>query len=207
MNMVFLRGEILQTAVFSHASHGTSYYQMIISTERLSGTCDNIKVLLSETVLQAHDLVIGEKVEIEGTIRSFNNKSGEGNRLILSVLAKEIRGATDEASENKVTIMGTLCKAPIYRKTPLGREICDLMIAVPRHYGRADYLPVIAWGVCARSGSELGIGDIINIEGRFQSRVYTKIIQGEPVEKIAYEISAVSLGVGEQDSLTAGENT
>lgn len=204
MNSILLRGTVIETASFSHDSHGQIYYQMILSTTRLSGAEDTLRVLVPEPLLHGFRPLARESVEMEGTLRSFNNKSGQGSRLVLSALAKSIR-PTEEPSINQVELSGALCKNPIYRRTPLGREICDLIVAVPRPYGRADYLPIITWGVCARACSGLAVGGAILVEGRFQSRKYIKIIGEESVEKTAYEISAtrVELLESEEESQEA----
>lgn len=192
MNIVTLRGVISEPAVFSHESRGNVYYKLFLTTTRLSGTEDTVRVLMHEPLLKTYDPEVGASVEIEGTMRSFNNKTGEGNRLYLSVLAKSIT-VTDLPAENRVELSGALCKEPIYRRTPLGREICDMMLAVPRLYGKADYLPIIAWGSQARIASELKIGDRVSIDGRFQSRQYIKVIDDVSYEKVAYEISATRI--------------
>lgn len=196
MNSILLRGTVSEAAVLSHESHGQMYYQLVVSTTRLSGAEDSLRVLAPEAALRVYHPGAGERVEIEGALRSFNNKSGQGSRLVLSALAKSLQ-PTEEPSVNHVELSGTLCKAPIYRRTPLGREICDLIVAVPRPYGRADYLPIIAWGVCARMCSALPVGDPVFVEGRFQSRKYIKLIGDSSVEKTAYEISATRI---EQES-------
>ncbi|MDR1736193.1 MAG: single-stranded DNA-binding protein [Oscillospiraceae bacterium] len=204
MNSILLRGVISEEARYSHESHGVRYFSLTISTVRLSGTRDISKVLISESALHMFSPGVGERVEIEGALRSFNNKSGQGSRLVLSTLAKVIR-PSQESSENRVSVQGVVCKTPIYRRTPLGREICDLMIAVPRAYGRADYLPVITWGICARMSAELDVGDSVSVEGRFQSRSYVKNVGEESVEKTAYEISAIHISKLPQSEETSKE--
>lgn len=189
MNTVFLRGAATDPAAFSHESHGVRYYQINVAALRLSGAHDVLRVLMSEDTLRSYCPRAGETVEVEGQLRSFNNKSGIGSRLVVSVLARDIRPGSGE-SENSVSLSGSLCKAPVYRKTPLGREICDLLVAVGRPYGRADYLPVICWGQTARTCAELEVGTRINIEGRFQSRNYIKQTGEDAVERVAYEVSA-----------------
>lgn len=190
MNVVLLRGAVVNPAYFSHESHGVRYFQMDIAAMRLSGTQDVLRVLVPEDILRVFDPCTGDIVELEGQLRSFNNKSGVGSRLVVSVLARNLRPGTGE-SENSVLLCGSLCKDPVYRKTPLGREICDLLLAVPRPYGRADYLPVICWGQTARCCAELGVGARVTVEGRFQSRNYIKQTEGAAVERVAYEVSAV----------------
>ena len=191
MNSILLRGTVSEPPGYSHESHGQRYDQLTLSTTRLSGTEDRLRVLLPEALLQLYCPERGDAVTMEGTLRSFNNKSGQGSRLVLSALAKSLSPMEPgEFAENRVELTGTLCKPPIYRRTPLGREICDLMLAVPRTYGRADYLPIIAWGICARACAELSVGDAVSVEGRFQSRKYVKQTDDGSVEKTAYEVSA-----------------
>lgn len=200
VNNVFLRGAVVRPAVFSHDSHGVRYYQLEVATLRLSGAQDALRVLVPEEGLRQFDPCVGDTVEVEGQLRSFNNKSGVGSRLVVSVLARSMRPGSGE-NENSVSLTGSLCKAPVYRKTPLGREICDLLVAAGRPYGRADYLPVICWGQTARDCAELEVGSRIAIEGRFQSRVYIKQSDGASLERTAYEVSAVRV-VPEGDSVT-----
>jgi single-stranded DNA-binding protein len=199
MNTILLRGTTLDPAAYSHESHGQRYCQLTVATTRLSGAEDHLRVLIPEPLLELCDPEPGDRVAIEGTLRSFNNKSGQGSRLVLSALAKSLAPAT-EPSENRVELSGTLCKEPVYRRTPLGREICDLMLASPRPYGRADYLPIIAWGACARACAGLNVGDAVSIVGRFQSRKYIKVVGEESLERTAYEVSAVQI-----DTAAAGE--
>ena len=125
-----------------------------------------------------------------GELRSFNNRSGEGSRLVITVFAREIGPPEENVWENQVELLGTLCKPPNRRTTPMGREICDLMIAVNRHYGRSDYLPCIAWGQNARLAAGWAVGTRVRVLGRIQSREYIKNINGEPVTRTAFEVSA-----------------
>ena len=158
---------------------------------RLSGTPDTLPLLLrSELLPQAAE---GGPIRVRGQLRSFNNRSGTGNKLVLTVYALDIQPGQGEPC-NQITLSGTLCKAPIFRRTPLGRSICDLMLAVPRRYGRADYLPVIAWGQLAVQTSQLQVGDDLTLEGRVQSRVYHKALEnGATQERVAYEVSMMHL--------------
>ena len=136
---------------------------------------------------------IGGRAYVTGQLRSFNNKSGHGNRLVITVLAQDIQPGCPE-SRNRILLSGTLCKPPILRRTPLGRSICDLMLAVGRRYGRADYLPVIAWGQLAVQAARLQVGDTLSLEGRVQSRTYRKVLEdGTAQERVAYEVSAMHL--------------
>ena len=149
-----------------------------------------LPVLLAEP--QASLIEAGIPVRIQGQMRSFNNRSGVGNRLVLTVYGQTIQPGSGESC-NHIVLSGSLCKPPIFRRTPLGRSICDLMLAVPRRYGRADYLPVIAWGQLAVQANELQVGDAISLEGRVQSRTYHKITDAGAEERVAYEVSMMHL--------------
>ena len=158
---------------------------------RLSGTPDTLPVLLPEPLL---DTVQTEApLRVQGQLRSFNNRSGVGNRLVLTVYAQAIQPGTGEPC-NRILLSGALCKPPVFRRTPLGRSICDLMLAVSRRYGRADYLPVIAWGQLAVRAARLQVGDPLSLEGRVQSRAYRKVLEdGSIQDRVAYEVSAMHL--------------
>jgi hypothetical protein len=190
-NMIKLVGTLNETPIFSHESHEVKFYRLTLRVSRLSGAEDVIHVQAPQTLLDGFSLPDNPTLCIIGHLRSFNNKSGVGNKLVLSVLARDIRPAdSDDEHSNSLKITGTLCKEPTYRKTPLGREICDLLIAVSRYHGRSDYLPCIAWGAYARAGADFHIGDRVGIKGRLQSREYIKIENGIETTKTAFEISA-----------------
>lgn len=189
-NQVELEGRVLTAPVLSHENHGTRFYRFSLSVPRLSGQADVLPVLVTERYLP---LAAPEApLRIRGQFRSFNNRSGHGSRLVLTVFAREAEPGTG-TPENRILLSGTLCKPPVYRRTPLGRSICDLMLAVPRRYGRADYLPVIAWGQLASLLSSRGVGDRVALEGRVQSRLYTKVTEDGPQERTAYEVSVMHL--------------
>ena len=190
-NEVLLEGTALEAPVLSHENHGTRFYRFPLEVPRLSGTPDTLPVLLPEPLL---DTVHTEApLRVQGQLRSFNNRSGVGNRLVLTVYAQAIQPGTGEPC-NRILLSGALCKPPIFRRTPLGRSICDLMLAVSRRYGRADYLPVIAWGQLAVQTSRLQVGDALSLEGRVQSRAYRKVLEdGTIQERVAYEVSAMHL--------------
>jgi len=196
LNQVYLRGRVAGNPAFSHESHGIETYSFFLAIKRLSGAEDMIRVLASGALLEAKPCRDGQPIEVEGSLRSFNNKSNVGSRLIITVLAREI-GEGDEPDENQVSLSGTLCKPPIYRKTPLGREICDLILAVNRSYGRADYLPCIAWGAGARRCAACNVGDLLTLEGRIQSREYIKLVDNAQVRKTAFEVSVSQVVMGE----------
>ena len=189
-NRILLRGLIRQPPVFSHESHGKRFYLAHMEVPRLSGTVDELNLLLPEPLLP--HLTPGEQVEVTGQVRSFNNRSGVGSRLVITVYVRTLAPCTLPA-ENLLRLNGTLCKPPIFRRTPLGREICDLMLAVPRGYGRSDYLPCITWGSVAARAACLQVGDPLTLSGRLQSRSYIKILVDRQEERVAYEVSVTAL--------------
>ena len=193
-NSVVLAGVLGGRPEFSHAGKGENYYVFPLEVERLSGNVDTLNILVKEDLLRETEVCTGDKVYVSGEVRSYNNRSGVGNKLVISVLARDIF-ITDCEDENRVTVFGTVCKVPNFRRTPMGRQICDLMVAVNRHYGRSDYLPCIVWGSLAERAALLETGDEIEITGRLQSRKYIKNQDGAAIEKTAYEISAVSMNI------------
>ena len=193
-NRALLRGEVAAEPAPSHENHGVWYDAFPLTVQRLSGAEDRVNVILPHNMARKLALETGRMVEIEGEVRSFNNKSGRGSRLVITLYARTVRPVEGEPC-NQLWLSGALCKRPVYRRTPMGREICDLLLAVNRRYGRADYLPCIAWGALARQCAELDVGDTVRLEGRFQSRSYTKVEQGESTQRTAYEISVMHLEV------------
>ena len=187
-NHAVLRGILAAAPAFSHMSRGERFFIFPVETRRLSGTADTINVIARESLLRSAEIMEAGRIQVTGELRSFNNKRGEGARLVITVFAKEL-GFTDGEDMNVIELAGTLCKPPNLRVTPLGRDICDLMLAVNRRCGRSDYLPCICWGRRAREYSQLQVGDRLSLTGRIQSRPYIKLIEGEPVEKVAYEVS------------------
>lgn len=196
-NHVFLRGTLCEAPHFSHESQDERFYQFSLEIHRLSGTADRIHILARSSLLDALEPDSRGKICVLGELRSFNNKSGVGSKLIITVFAREI-WFDDGEDENVVELRGTLCKAPNFRTTPMGREICDLMLAVNRRYGRSDYLPCIAWGLRARSAATWEVGTTVTLLGRIQSRSYTKTIDGVPVEKTAFEVSVLEIDIAEE---------
>ena len=190
-NRVTLRGTLLSLPEFSHENHGRNFYRFYLEVPRLSGAMDLLPVIAGEQVLNSFELSGGEMLTITGQVRSHNIQTEGRRRLLIFVFATAIT-AEDGEPMNEVLLEGPLCREPTYRKTPLGREICDIMIAVPRAFRRADYLPCILWGRTAQDGSHLHTRDRIRILGRLQSRIYTKMTQNGPEERTAYEISALS---------------
>ena len=191
-NRALLRGTAAAEPVFSHESHGVVYETFPLAVLRLSGSEDRINVLAPRPLLAEQPVTAGMALEVEGEVRSFNNKSGKGSRLVITLYAKALRPWEGE-DENQLLLAGVLCKPPVLRRTPLGRDICDLMLAVNRRYGRADYLPCIAWGGLARRCGGLEVGDGVRLEGRLQSRAYTKVDHGISEVRTAYEVSVMKL--------------
>lgn len=191
-NSVELCGTLGGKPEFSHMSREEAYYLFPLEIERLSGAVDRVNVLARESLLQALPVQEGSKILINGELRSFNNKSGQGSRLVITIFTRGIK-IRDGEDSNEVVLKGVLCKPPNLRTTPMGREICDLMLAVSRRYGRSDYIPCIAWGQNAREAGDWAVGTPVALTGRIQSRQYVKMQDGNSVEKTAYEVSAVAL--------------
>lgn len=187
-NRVQLCGTVDSAPELSHVNHGVSFYKFTLAVERLSGLSDKLTVLVSAPQLEAVPLHEGDTATVRGQLRSFNNKSGQGSRLVISVFAHVLERGGD-APLNLIQLSGVLCKPPVLRRTPLGREISDIILAVNRRYGRADYLPCIAWGAVAQQVAVMATGDRLTIEGRVQSRTYTKVDNGVSTERTAYEVS------------------
>ena len=185
-NYVLLRGTPCGEARWSHAARAQDFYTLPLEVRRLSGAADTLDLTLRAPALAA--LSPGVPLEIEGELRSFNSRRGDWPRLVISVFVRSLR-PTHEEDENLVELRGTLCKAPKARHTPLGRDICDLLLAVNRSYGRSDYLPCICWGELARETAALGVGTQLALEGRLQSRRYRKLTEEALVERTAYEVS------------------
>ena len=191
-NRALLRGTAAAEPVVSHESHGVVYETFPLTVLRLSGSEDRINVLAPRPLLAEQPVTAGMALEVEGEVRSFNNKSGRGSRLVITLFARSLRPGAGEHA-NDLSLAGVLCKPPVLRRTPLGRDICDLMLAVNRRYGRADYLPCIAWGGLARLCGGLEVGDGVRLEGRLQSRAYTKVDHGVSEVRTAYEVSVMKL--------------
>lgn len=192
INRIFLRGRLAAPPVPSHANHGVEYFTFPLAVRRLSGAEDRLNVVAAREQLEALPLESDGSLTVRGEVRTFNNRSGVGSRLVVSVFARELSWEEGE-DENRLELSGTLCKPPTLRTTPLGRTICDMILAVNRRYGRADYLPCIAWGSLAYRCGAMEVGDQLSLEGRLQSRVYTKEVDGRTQERTAFEVSIMSL--------------
>ena len=202
-NHLVLVGKVTSDKKFSHEIYGESFYIFDLEVARLSGNSDIIPITISERLILEKELEIGDKVAIEGQFRSYNSYENEKNRLILTVFAKDIKYLSEEDEENssekvsnEVTLIGYICKKPIYRQTPFGREISDILLAVNRAYNKSDYIPAIAWGRNARFCQNIEVGTKVKITGRVQSRNYEKKFEdGTTQTRTAYEVSISSLEI------------
>ena len=192
-NKVSVIGEVLTGLTFNHEVCGEGFYMMDIAVKRLSGQADILPLMVSERLLDVHQDYSGSTMEAIGQFRSYNRHEGIRNRLELSILVQEVRFMeefTDCTKTNRISLEGYICKPPVYRSTPLGREIADILLAVNRPYGKSDYIPCISWGRNARYASGLEVGARVRIWGRVQSREYTKKLNETECEKrVAYEVS------------------
>ena len=190
-NQLSIRGTLQNLPEFSHENHGHRFYRFCLEVPRLSGAVDILPVIAEDSLLNAVDLSGGEMLYVTGQIRSHNVRIGDRRHLMIFVFCTSM-AAEDGEPLNDVILEGPVCREPTFRRTPLGREICDVMLAVPRAFRRADYLPCILWGRTAKEAAECHTSDIIRIYGRLQSRRYTKLTQDGPEERTAYEISALT---------------
>ena len=217
-NHLILMGKVTSDKRFSHEIYGESFYIFDLEVPRLSDTADIIPVTISERLIDDEKMLVGSKVLIRGQFRSYNSYENEKNKLILTVFAKDIfyeeeieeQIQTEESKEptsNEVILTGYICKKPIYRQTPFGREIADLLLAVNRAYNKSDYIPAIAWGRTARFCQNLEVGTEVKVTGRVQSRSYEKKFEdGTAITKVAYEVSIGSLEVIDEKEDASEEN-
>ena len=203
-NKVTVIGQVVSDFTFSHEVFGEGFYMVDLAVNRLSDQEDRIPLMISERLIDVTSDHRGQTLEAVGQFRSYNRHEGSKNRLVLSVFVREIRFLeefTDYTKTNQIFLDGFICKDPIYRKTPLGREIADLLIAVNRPYGKSDYIPCIAWGRNARYASAFEVGSRVRIWGLVSSREYTKkLSELESEKRIAYEVSVSKLECGEAAS-------
>ena len=199
-NKVTIMGEIVSGFTFSHEIYGEGFYMMDVRCKRLSENFDTIPVMVSERLMDVEKDYSGQLVSINGQFRSYNRHEERKNRLVLSVFAREIEFLDEVpggSESNQIFLDGYICKDPVYRKTPLGREIADVLLAVNRPYGKSDYIPVIFWGRNARYATYFKVGERMRVWGRIQSREYMKKIDDENVERrIAYEVSVSKIAEG-----------
>lgn len=201
-NKTTIIGEIVSDFRYSHQVYGEGFYIVDVDVSRLSELPDIIPLMVSERLVDVTENCVGRLVETSGQFRSYNRHEGLKNKLVLSVFVREwefVDENPEAGKTNQIYLDGFICKAPIYRKTPLGREIADLLIAVNRPYGKSDYIPCIAWGRNARFAEGMEVGTRLQIEGRMQSREYQKRISDEEIEtRTAYEVSVSKLTVVEE---------
>lgn len=216
-NNLTLVGKVTNEKKFSHEIYGEKFYTFDLSVPRLSGNADIIPITISERLFKEDELVVDKKVKIEGQFRSYNSYEETKNRLILTVFAKDIEFlenqdeivASKDFVSNEVILIGFICKNPIYRQTPFGREITDILLAVNRAYNKSDYIPCIAWGRNARFCSKMKVGTEVKVTGRIQSRIYEKKYEDGSVEqRVAYEISVANLElIGNEENTEIQEDS
>lgn len=190
-NQITLRGSLRALPEFSHENHGKRFYRFFLEVPRLSGAVDTLPVIAEETILNTLDPSGGEMLTVTGQVRSHNLRDNGKRHLSVFVFAASI-AAEDGEPINTVLLDAIVCREPTYRRTPLGREICDVMLAVPRAFHRADYLPCILWGRVAAEAAQCTVGDRLIINGRLQSRIYTKLTDEGAQERTTYEVSALT---------------
>ncbi|WP_297434958.1 single-stranded DNA-binding protein [uncultured Clostridium sp.] len=190
-NKIYLEGTILSELEYSHEMYGEKFYTFDLEVMRLSDSKDKLNITISERLISEYDLEVGKDIIVEGQLRSYNKFLGGNNKLILTVFARNIESCLERSKNpNEIYLDGFICKDPIYRTTPFGREIADVLLAVNRSYNKSDYIPTIAWGRNSRFCKSLEVGDNIRVWGRLQSREYQKkISETEVIKKIAYEVS------------------
>ena len=193
-NAFTARGILRDLPQFSHENHGRKFYRFLLDIPRLSGTIDTLPVIIRDDTLNCLDLSSGDKLTVHGQIRSHNTRENGNRRLLIFVYAESI-AAEDGDFINDCILEGPVCREPLFRRTPLGREICDVMLAVTRSFRRADYLPCILWGRTAQEISACHTRDRVRICGRLQSRCYTKLTNEGPQERTAYEISGLTADI------------
>ncbi|MBO4262519.1 MAG: single-stranded DNA-binding protein [Clostridia bacterium] len=197
-NRVFIRGEIVTEARYSHEVYGKGFYETDVLVKRLSGQADVLPVTVSERLIESNHLAVGSEISAIGQFRSYNKLADGKSRLMLTVFVRELIDAKNVKNPNNVVLSGYICKPPIYRTTPFSREIADVLIAVNRAYNKSDYIPCIAWGRNARFVKNLAVGERIAVSGRIQSREYTKkLSETESKTMVAYEVSISKLAAYE----------
>lgn len=197
INSLALTGTAEAVPELSHSNHGEKFFVFPLGVRRLSGQTDHINVVIAEEKLAL--VSPAARLHVTGQLRSYNNRSGKGSRLVITALARTIEADDTGEDSNEITLGGAICKAPTLRRTPLGRDICDVMLAVNRPYGRADYLPCIAWGAIAARVAERTVGKTLKLEGRVQSRRYSKATETGTEERTAFEVSVMRLIEPEDD--------
>ncbi len=203
-NHVLLKGKIKELPTYSHTVMGEGFFEMYVEVERLSEEVDILPVTISERLIS--DFKIGEQIGISGQFRSYNKLEDNRSKLMLTIFVKELIDPTEMSEINQIFLMGYICKEPIYRTTPFGREICDVLLAVNRAYNKSDYLPCIAWGRNARFVRDLEVGEKLEVQGRIQSRRYQKHHEDGSVDsRVAYEISLASVVLAHEENYNSLE--
>lgn len=202
-NQVSMTGEIVSDFRYSHEVYGEGFYMVEIAVSRLSNCSDYIPLMISERLIDTERDYTGQIVRVIGQFRSYNRHDERKNRLVLSVFVREmefLEEPEDGENTNRIFLDGYICKEPVYRRTPLGREIADVLLAVNRSYGKSDYIPCICWGRNARFASGFHVGSHVCLEGRIQSREYVKKLDNEESERrVAYEVSVNKLDLIPED--------
>ena len=200
-NTAYISGVIAEEFCYSHKVYRKKFYTSVVDVERKSGIVDRIPIMISEKLVDVSGEWVGERVYIYGEFRSYNKYDGEHSHLILHLFARKFFCVDDTGhDDNSIELDGFICKKPIYRDTPLKREICDILLAVNRPYGKSDYIPCICWGRNARFASGLEVGTRLKVQGRIQSREYFKeISEGYSERRTAYEVSISQMEVVESE--------
>ena len=201
-NQAVIAGEIISDFEFSHEVFGEGFYFVKLKVSRLSHSSDIIPLLVSERLIDVKQSHIGQFLEVRGQFRSHNKQESDKNRVVLFLFAKEIEmiDSAENRNPNEIFLDGYICKEPVYRTTPLGRKIADVLLAVNRAYGKSDYIPCICWGRNARYAGNLTVGSRIQLRGRIQSREYQKrVSENELIRRVAYEVSVNKLEFHEKD--------
>ena len=209
-NKIYLEGKVVSDLVFSHEMYGEGFYIFNLEVPRLSDTKDDLSVTVSERLLTGLDFKVGTEIIVEGQLRSYNKFVDGANRLILTVFARNIEPCLERSKNpNQIFLDGFICKSPVYRTTPFGREIADMLLAVNRAYNKSDYIPTIAWGRNSRFCQTLTVGDNIRIWGRLQSREYQKrVSEEEVIKKVAYEVSISKMErINKENGVTSEEES
>lgn len=188
-NRAYVAGTVLSAPEFSHEVLGERFYDVVLGVKRLSDKTDEIPVTVSDRLIGERFPAPGERLGVSGQLRSYNKQAEGRSKLILRVFARELDDGEAEAP-NRIELEGYVCKPPVYRTTPFGREICDMLLAVNRAYNKSDYIPAIVWGRNAKYAGEFAVGDRVAVTGRIQSRTYQKtLLDGSTEERVAYEVS------------------
>lgn len=192
-NRAYVAGTVISEPVFSHEVLGEKFYDVTLSVRRLSDQHDEIPVTVSDRLMKDTPFGLGDKVGVNGQLRSYNKQTEGRSKLVLRIFARELDDGESD-TPNRIELEGYVCKPPVYRTTPFKREICDMLLAVNRAYNKSDYIPAIAWGRNARYAGEFAVGDKIAVTGRIQSRVYQKTLpDGTTEDRVAYEVSVSRL--------------